>query len=387
MPYPRRNRPATWLLSGGIPMLLGLSACAGSATRAPEQTPVMEELGPADISSRRVRIAADNAAERYLGTIELSADSIIKTTDRPDVALNALSWKANAIPVVQRVMHHPDALVSFVDGWVFIEQMHDYFDQGRGRELFGTEQRIAVDATRGLATHMDSLIALELDTADYRRYRGFVDRWVDRRPLDNDLFVRASAVQAAAEELADHRMGGLSAIGELEELAVDAQQMAQSYLAYTPKVVLWQAELMVMSMMDTTRLSPLLSSVERMAVMQAATGLMEGLPELVANERRATLGEMRLLTDTATAHLVTLVASERQTILLELARLVREERGALLADVEETVLLAMEQGRLEATALVDHTLWRLAQGAAVLMVLLALAFFLVLRRLERARSA
>jgi hypothetical protein len=347
----------------------------------------MEELGPADISSRRVRIAADNAAERYLGTIELSADSIIKTTDRPDVALNALSWKANAIPVVQRVMHHPDALVSFVDGWVFIEQMHDYFDQGRGRELFGTEQRIAVDATRGLATHMDSLIALELDTADYRRYRGFVDRWVDRRPLDNDLFVRASAVQAAAEELADHRMGGLSAIGELEELAVDAQQMAQSYLAYTPKVVLWQAELMVMSMMDTTRLSPLLSSVERMAVMQAATGLMEGLPELVANERRATLGEMRLLTDTATAHLVTLVASERQTILLELARLVREERGALLADVEETVLLAMEQGRLEATALVDHTLWRLAQGAAVLMVLLALAFFLVLRRLERARSA
>jgi hypothetical protein len=81
-----------------------------------------------------------------------------------------------------------------------------------------------------------------------------------------------------------------------------------------------------------------------------------------------------------------MAGSERQIILAQIALLIREERSATLQSLEGVVLAAIQQGRAEATTVIDHTLWRIAQGAAVLILLLGAAFLLVLRRLGPRRE-
>jgi hypothetical protein len=195
----------------------------------------------------------------------------------------------------------------------------------------------------------------------------------------------------AADVLGQAGLGGIEAIGRLEELAFDAQQMAQSYLAYTPKVVLWQTQLLVEErldeVLDTAQIGPLLSQLDRLELSMAATALMNELPELVRAERAATTAEVAALTEASLAALMTLATREREMVLTEVAGLVRAERSALADDITESLIRALDEAGNEAIVVIDHTLWRIALMAAGLIVLLALAQLLLLRAfLLRRRS-
>jgi hypothetical protein len=229
------------------------------------------------------------------------------------------------------------------------------------------------------------MVAETLDSADYRIISNFVTNWAEENPIDNPLFVRRPVSSFAADVLGEVRLGGIDAVGRLEELAFDAQQMAQSYLAYTPKVVLWQAQLLVGEMLDTSRVAPLLGQVDQLEVMTAATALMNELPELVRSERAATTAEVAALTEASLATLLGLAAREREMVLTEVARLVRAERAALSDDVAEVLILTLAEGREEALVVIDHTLWRIAQLAAALIILLAILQFFLFRAFSARR--
>jgi hypothetical protein len=358
---------------------LGLAGCLGQAMQAPTES-VGGQVMEVDISAQRSRVAAQNTEAGYLGLIELTADSIIRMTDDPVVARNALAWKANAIPAIQRALHNADPLISWVDGRTLLEQMRQFFDVGAGRDLFGEEQSIAVGALDEAGAIFDRLLQEEVSEGDYGRISEFVRSWTAEHPLDNGLFVRDPVAQVIARELGSAQLGGLDAVGRLEALAVDTHLMAQSYLTYTPKVLLWQAELMAADMFDTGSLGPLLDDVDRMAVMQAATRLLESTPELIAAERRAAFAELAALTEREGADLATAVAAERVTILNEVARVVREERSALTRDVEAALIAAMREGGSQATAVVDHVLLRAGVGLLALVLLIGIAQYVLLRR-------
>lgn len=355
-----------------------LAGCLNRATQAPERSAATEQLG-VDVTAQRARVAAQNSEFSYLGLIELTADSIIAATNDPVVARNALLWKATAIPVVQRALHQPDPLLSFVDAWVLLRQMGDWFRIGGGRNDFGEHQAIAVDALEAAEADVDGRVRSELTPDDYARVRGFVRAWADDHPLDNRLLVRPPVGQAAAQAFAGVQMGGLSSLGRMQELALDAQQMAQSYLAYAPKVVLWQAELAAAEILDTTRLGPILSRVDRLAVLTAMTGLMDQVPELVAEERHAALDELGAITETSLVNLIEFASAERQTVLDQLALLVRVERAALAEDITQSLIRTLAAGREESIAVIDHALGRIAVLGAALIVLLALLQYAVLR--------
>jgi hypothetical protein len=258
--------------------------------------------------------------------------------------------------------------------------MRLFFDVGAGRDLFGEEQPIAVGALDEASALFDRLVQEEVSEGDYARISEFVHSWAAEHPLDNGLFVRDPVAQVIARELGNAQLGGLDAVGRLEALAVDTHLMAQSYLTYTPKVLLWQAELMAADMIDTGSLGPLLEDVDRMAVMQAATRLLESTPELIAAERRAAFAELAALTEREGADLAIAVAAERATILNEVARVVREERSALTRDVEAALIAAMREGGSQATAVVDHVLLRAGVGLLALVLLIGIAQYVLLRR-------
>jgi hypothetical protein len=369
-----------------LTMALPLSGCLGSAMRAPEQSVVMQGVGELDMNSRRVRLSADNFVAAYLPMIELTADSIIQATDDPQVRRSAIEWKVNAISEMQRATHDPDPLVSFVDGWVLAEQISDYYTDGLGSTTFGDEQAIAVRNLRRVSVRVDSAVAATLAPEQYEFFRGFVDEWTEGFPLDNDRFARRSVASAVVDQLSEEEVGGLGAVGSMQMMALDAQQMAQSYLTYTPRLTVWELGLMLESMLDTARLAPVFAKADEMRVTSAASALLEGASELVARERAAALGSVDVITEARIEELQTIVDTELARLVVELERVVEEERAAVLTEVDSVVAGGLAKGRIEARRFVEYLLIRVVFVGVLLISFAALALYLALRGAARPHS-
>jgi len=356
-------------LSVYLPLGLALSTLPGCSTKAPEQTAVMQSVGDLGVTGRRIRVGATNLLNVSTSMVELTADSIIDATTDPGVQYNALVWKANAIPAYQRAMFHPDPLVSFVDGWTLTVQMREYFEAGGGRELFGPQQPFAVRASQRLEAATDSAVAARMESEVYGRLRRFVYAWSEQHPLDNQLFLRRSVAEVVADVLGAERLGGMSTLGSMAEMAQDAQQMALVFASHMPKEVRWQSELLIASLTDSLRFNSLLAAIEQMEVMQETTRFLRETPNLIASERAAAFREineerLETLREIDRQRLTTLqevtawASSEREAMLAEMARMVAGEREAVFTDVE-----AITRG------VVDHIFLRLVQVGAVVVVL------------------
>lgn len=358
-----------------LPMALSLPLLSGCRTMAPRQATVIEEVGDVDVSRQRLRVAAMNSMYLYMSSVELTADSIIGTATDPDVRRNALAWKTNAIPAIQRAMLYPDPLVAFVDGWAMTVQMREYFEEGNGRGLFGPEQPHAVSSSRRMEMATDTAVAARLQPEVYDRLRRFVYDWAAEYPLDNPLFLRRSLTEAVAEELGEVRAGGLGTVGSMAEMAQDFQQMAQVYAGYMPKEILWQSELLIASLTDSLRFDTLLAAIDRMAVMEATTSFLRETPALLAEEREAVFREVQ----EERIEMLREIDRQRLMTLQEILAWARVEREAMLEEMASIVGNEGEALGEITRAVVDHVFLRLLQVGAVL-VLLALLGFWVIRR-------
>jgi hypothetical protein len=358
-----------------LPMALSLPLLSGCRTMAPRQATVIEEVGDVDVSRQRLRVAAMNSMYLYMSSVELTADSIIGTATDPDVRRNALAWKTNAIPAIQRAMLYPDPLVAFVDGWAMTVQMREYFEEGTGRGLFGPQQPHAVSSSRRMEMATDTAVAARLQPEVYDRLRRFVYDWAAQYPLDNPLFLRRSLTEAVAEELGEVRAGGLGTVGSMAEMAQDFQQMAQVYAGYMPKEILWQSELLIASLTDSLRFDTLLAAIDRMAVMEATTSFLRETPALLAEEREAVFREVQ----EERIEMLREIDRQRLMTLQEILAWARVEREAMLEEMASIVGNEGEALGEITRAVVDHVFLRLLQVGAVL-VLLALLGFWVIRR-------
>jgi len=374
-------------LSLAILTVAALPLLTGCSTKAPTTSTTQAAFGTADLPSRRVRIGADHTGGRIMATVEVAADSIIKAASDPDVRRNALAWKANAIPAIQTTTHHPDPLISFVDGWVLAVMMADYFETGRGRDQFGPQQPVATHAMRSLVSGIESDTRRVLEDAgsdDYQRFYDFVHDWAERHPIDNDLYLHRTAAVFAADVLAGQQIGGLSSLGTMEEMALDAQTMARAYLAYTFKTVLWQTQLMIESMMDTTLITPLLDSVDRMAITSTATRLLEATPDMIASERALILAETERMLEESLNRTFDMVAGERAVIMAEVEAMIAREREIIFEELGAMTPDLMEQVEDTAISVIDHVLLRVAIGIAILVVLLGLGWLIFRPRIRAA---
>lgn len=369
-------------LSSLLPAMLfagGLCFLAGCSTKAPTTSTAQAAFGTAELPSRRVRIGADHTGARIMASIEVTADSIIRAASDPGVRTSALAWKANAIPAVQTATHHPDPLISFVDGWVLSVMMQDYFETGRGRDLFGPQQPVATNAMRRLVEGIESDTRRVLEKAgsdDYQQFYDFVHGWATEHPLDNDLYLHRPSAVFAADVLAQQDIGGLQSLGTMEEMALDAQTMARAYLAYTFKTVLWQTELMIESMMDTTLITPLLDSVDRMAITSTATRILESTPDMIASERALILAGTERMLEASLDRTFAVVADERALIMADVEAMIARERQVIFEELRGLTPDLMGQVEETAISVVDHVLLRLAIGAVVLLLVLGLGWLI-----------
>ena len=114
------------------------------------------------LSANQLQLASFEMGRNLSARIEGAADNIIAESTDPVVRRNALLWKISAIPLVQEAAVRIDPQVAAMDLLAFTIQQLDYLTIGSGRNSFGPQQAIAVDATREAQREAIALVSSAL---------------------------------------------------------------------------------------------------------------------------------------------------------------------------------------------------------------------------------
>jgi hypothetical protein len=370
----------------------GLTACS---TAAPRQTGFQESLG-SEVTSREIRIRAAQYAMTFSQTVEIAADSILRLTSDHMTARNALIWKSYAVPAIYRSATISDPLMAWIDSRVLTYQMRDYFETGKGRELFGEQQWLAREAAYFIEGALERSIELS-GQKDDPELEESIRAFAAENPLTNPYFFRPSPVELLAKYLGEDQVSGLQAVGSMTELMEDVVQRMNIYAELLPRSGRWQAELMMAEMADPERSAIYLEILNQIEAMETLNAFLLSAPDLVDEQRDILLeavDQQRIAFEAAlekyvagaTDEILAGIAPEREAAMAELDRIMHVEIEAAVTRLDSSISQAVVNIDDALERAVDQLFVRLLQLVAIVGLVVVLLVLLLRRRFASARA-
>lgn len=384
-------------------LMVSLCGCASRTTR---KTSSIKSIKSVESSAAELSAQNQSLLGRYSAEIETAADQIIFESPSAPTRRQALVWKAEAIPALQRSLLNTDPLAAALDAWAFIMQMTAYMDRPAVRKGWGEFYPVVVETLKRMDTEMEQLMKAAAPSANIAIVRQKVGAWAQAHPIETGLAGRNSADAELIRRTEQSDLGTVASVKAIAEGIGDITARLDSYNAYLPKQARWQAELLLSDLGQDPQVSAAMSNVAALSrTLEKASGSMENLPgaarqlheavledvdgqrllvqaflrqerlETLAalkQERIATVAELRSERLAATADL----QKERQIVLEAL----HAEGAAGLRDLDTAREKAMEDFDARARGLIDHFYVRALELVLLTMVLCALAAWVLLRR-------
>ena len=128
-------------LLSSIALSIVLAGCQMTRRAAVKTTPV---------HVKHLRSSLLFFSDRFSAVISATADDIASQTDDRIVREMTLRWKLRTIPSLQDVVLVEDPRDGFLDAWMICARQRIYLEEGGGKNAFGDNQRLAVEAARRL---------------------------------------------------------------------------------------------------------------------------------------------------------------------------------------------------------------------------------------------
>ena len=396
-----------FLRLGLVAGLIGACATGIGCIGTPRQTDLMSQANIRDITSTQLRVKVHGYASHFAGIVEMTAIEIEQASSEGQVKINALLWKMHAIPACQKAALQSDPLAALVDVWTLAHQMTRFFESGAGRDLFGEQQPLALDASRGLQTRIEALARSIARDPEMPRARGALTDWVEENPIESLLFARDSPTPLLADLVGGEKRGAFAVVGSLGESVTDISSRISIYAETMPKQARWQAQLVMEQLVGEDELAESILALRSLTSLEAqlseAMLLVDDLPGLVAGERELILSvlqaERAILTrfiEEQRLETFEFVQGERAAVLdsvheqrVETIEELRVERVAIIEEIRSMSGELIDQSEQRAERLIDHLVLRLAQlvvALALIAGLFVLIVVVILRRPRRAAS-
>lgn len=361
----------------GILVLALYTGCASS----PRKPAFMASAPAVQVEPEELRVRVYAYEGHFAAAVQSGADEILTKERDYDVRQAALRWKINAVPAIQKAAFQADPLAALGDAWTLAIQMARYFDGGAGKELFGESQAVAVEAARSLESEAYELaVSIGGSSAASEIKRDF-EHWAEGHPIVDINFGRRSVMtEASAITARSLRVGGMSAVGQMDRTLRDIADRLTVYTDQLPKQARWHAELVIAQAYREfgEKLVHDIDSIDDSAK-SLDTFFNEKTPELISSEREAAVQEIRReldeLFDQERVVLLEALATEREVIFEELDQQIqvalaalRQERIETTADLDALATRTLEQSSREARALTDHFFQRALQLLVVALV-------------------
>lgn len=401
-----------------IPTALALLLAASCAS-APKQTSLMKAAKNVGVSAQELRLRVRELAPQVGGIVEEAADEIDMASRDPQIQRAALRWKLEAIPRTNQAVFRQDPLLALVDVWAFTLQHRTYLTEGDGRDLFGPQQPIALDAAERMIQAVEAVAVRASATGDIDAARDLVAGWAAETPIEGPSLTRVSMVNFVADVAAASRAGAFASVGQLQTDVADLATRLDLFADQLPKLARWQSQYVVGEYASREDVVRTLEDVDRMAdSLETASAMVErlggvalqltdslatedgGAVSFLDQQREAVFREVErqlaVTLDRLTQERIAVLAEVRAERDVVLAAVSAERQAALqtLAGERETVLREAEAmaGRLVQQAggqveqAIDHLFWRLVQLAAGVLLVLAAGVFWLGRRFAPASA-
>jgi hypothetical protein len=315
-------------------------AIAGCKTTT-ERSSMMKKLKVKDVTSQELQIRVSEFSSHFAHVVEASADEIMGRTTNPAIRRQALVWKIYGISACQSAATSSDPLMAFIDTWIFIVQMEDYFETGGGKNAFGELQPIAVNTSRRLEAQIMNMVKERALPEGFDKTQSFVDDWVREYPIKTQFFTRDSTQPLLTDVYRAGKKGTMATMGSIDQGIRDISDRISFLADNLPRQARWQAEYLMETTISGQKLeetlnnvNTLVKSVDRMA------RVVEQSPEIIDKERAAIFARIR---------------EERKTVLES----INEQRIDTIKELDEDILQTIKALHEERIATVEDVSKRL----------------------------
>ena len=344
-----------------------LSGC----TAVSSESTLMKGMEGVKMTSIELRIRLNEFGKFFAGTVEEAADEIISGTDNTETKKNALEWKINVIPKALESLVILDPVAAGTDVYALCLQMDYFFRLGKGKDLFGEQQPVAIKASDEILKEMRVLANDFRDYKDREEVERLLAVWVVQNQVENLRFNRKSTLDLMAAALGSEEYGLGSTVGSIAEGVHDIRRQITIYTDFLPKHVKWQLEYELYNLIGDSTFEKTFINIDRVVYStERITKVLEESPELLKDLQKSTLAEVnrQLLVTLATlsnerAIVLEALTAERLAIMQE----IYNQRIETLDRIDTLAQNTINQSSLFAGDAIDKIFWRA-------LIILALVF-------------
>lgn len=299
-----------------------------------------------EISPLEFRATMNDFFYRFARTVTESADSIISHSSDKSVANEALVWKMNAIPVANTAIYNSDAFLGFIDMAVFTYQMKLYFETGAGKDLFGDQQHIALQAIDLLWEDLLNIGRNLVSDNDITEGTRMVTEFAEQHPITSSYFVRQSTIPLMTKIQTIEKVTFKTLAVDMAQSIDELRSQVSSYMEILPKQARWEAEFLLNNALNDPELTNRFDSLTRL--MERTVLFIESSPELIESQRKDAFVDIR------GERLAVLQAlrQEREIILEE----IKNERAIVIAQLTEQLNIQREASFRDLTVLTNQSI-------------------------------
>jgi hypothetical protein len=104
------------------------------------------------ISKEELRASLEAFAEYFRASVKETTDKINESDITTRMRKTNLILRARTLQTINTMLEQEDPMVAFIETWVFVVRLCQYFEEGEGRSLYGDNQHILIEAVAQLQT-------------------------------------------------------------------------------------------------------------------------------------------------------------------------------------------------------------------------------------------
>ena len=267
--------------------LVLMCGCQQLTTHRPLPTPTDE------YTEQQLHTDLAQFASHFFSIVTAAADQIASESDSRDVRRNTVFWKLRMIPLARQAAFNDDPHAGYISIRVLTTQMLRYLTAGDGKDIFGKQQPLAVEAAKQLENDAERIGEKFLNPEQIKRLDQLVDQYAEAHPI-RGVF-SPEAIQIALNNaqnspsflwIIDIPMTPFNAVKGVQATALaihEFDETAQHFndiVAQLPQVIRWQLELLLYDIEERDTITQGLAAFETIAASSTRlTEIAEKLPE------------------------------------------------------------------------------------------------------------
>ncbi|MCZ6834708.1 MAG: hypothetical protein O7G85_02945 [Planctomycetota bacterium] len=270
----RWSRHRRWFV---LILLTVLTGCQSSQGPSRPET-VLRRSGDEWIEVNPQRMTRDLQlfASEFSAEVAGTASEIASSTKDRRIREMSLVWRIKTIPIIDMATLIPDPRQGLIAMWLITAEQQGYLSEGRGRNIFGDQQHLAIAAATSLEARIEEVA-----------YRYFTEEQVAEAIQDVQEFTEESPVMSVfnlhdpmainSGNMDDDGIGGIlaaplapfRALGGIGDAPTELHRISLVMMAFSrmveqqPERVRWQMELAMLELESGETLTTVRNSMDR----------------------------------------------------------------------------------------------------------------------------